>query len=181
VKAISLVQPWASLLVHGVKTIETRAWRPGPHFRPPCWLAVHASKYVSPGWRAAADRMYLAAPALRDELSKSGVDPDDPPTGAVLGFIRVSALYRAEQLTHPAATAALCPFCDADALTAALSGRLQVVNHIPLLDRYCGDYACGRWAWVTDARRALPEPLPCKGGRGLWNFPTALAPAGVGV
>ena len=38
-KALSLRQPWASLIADGRKTIETRTWR--THYRGP--LAIHAS------------------------------------------------------------------------------------------------------------------------------------------
>ena len=38
-KALSLRQPWASLIANGRKTIETRTWR--THYRGP--LAIHAS------------------------------------------------------------------------------------------------------------------------------------------
>ncbi len=38
-KALSLRQPWASLIADGHKTIETRTWR--THYRGP--LAIHAS------------------------------------------------------------------------------------------------------------------------------------------
>ena len=39
-KAISLLQPWASLVVMGAKTIETRGW--GTKYRGP--ILIHASK-----------------------------------------------------------------------------------------------------------------------------------------
>lgn len=37
-KALTIRQPWASLIAHGVKTIETRSWR--THYRGP--IAIHA-------------------------------------------------------------------------------------------------------------------------------------------
>jgi len=39
-KAISLLQPWATLVVTGVKTIETRSW--GTKYRGP--ILIHASQ-----------------------------------------------------------------------------------------------------------------------------------------
>lgn len=39
-KALSLIQPWASLVANGAKHWETRSWR--THFRGP--VAIHASK-----------------------------------------------------------------------------------------------------------------------------------------
>lgn len=42
-KAITLWQPWASLIACGAKTIETRSW--GTPYRGP--LAIHASKRMN--------------------------------------------------------------------------------------------------------------------------------------
>ena len=39
-RAITLIQPWATLIVQGHKTIETRTWRTA--YRG--WLAIHAGK-----------------------------------------------------------------------------------------------------------------------------------------
>lgn len=39
-KALSIMQPWAALIVHGVKDIENRSWR--THFRGP--VLIHAGK-----------------------------------------------------------------------------------------------------------------------------------------
>ncbi len=47
-KALSLTQPWASLVAIGAKNIETRSWSTG--YRG--WLAIHASKAFPGGARA---------------------------------------------------------------------------------------------------------------------------------
>jgi hypothetical protein len=62
-KAITLWQPWASLIVDGRKKIETR---PMPwHFKG--WVAIHAGLHVD-----------------REACLRFGYDPDKIPTGAVL-------------------------------------------------------------------------------------------------
>jgi activating signal cointegrator 1 len=33
-----------------------------------------------------------------------------------------------------------------------------------------GNYSPGRFAWLLADIRALPEPIPCKGALGLWNY-----------
>ena len=38
--ALSLKQPWAALLVHGLKTVEVRRWRPTRHGR----ILIHAAR-----------------------------------------------------------------------------------------------------------------------------------------
>lgn len=44
-KALSLWQPWASLIADGRKRIETRSWRP-PEWLVGQWVAIHATKFV---------------------------------------------------------------------------------------------------------------------------------------
>ena len=46
-KAISLSQPWASLVASGAKKFETRSWR--SHYRGP--LLIHAAIRISPDAR----------------------------------------------------------------------------------------------------------------------------------
>lgn len=43
--ALSLWQPWASLIADGRKRIETRSWRP-PDYLLQKWLAIHAAKKI---------------------------------------------------------------------------------------------------------------------------------------
>ncbi len=42
-----------------------------------------------------------------------------------------------------------------------------------------GDYSAGRYGWVLNNVRKLPEPIPYRGQQGLWNFPVKKLPAGV--
>jgi|SRR5580692_4388879 hypothetical protein len=63
-KAITLWQPWASLIVDGRKKIETR---PMPWYFEG-WVAIHAGLRVD-----------------REACLAFGYDPDKIPTGAVLG------------------------------------------------------------------------------------------------
>lgn len=30
---------------------------------------------------------------------------------------------------------------------------------------------CGRWAWGCNKLKPLKEPIPCRGGQGLWKVP----------
>lgn len=34
-----------------------------------------------------------------------------------------------------------------------------------------GDYSPGRWAWEFEAMIMLPDPVPCRGNRMLWELP----------
>ena len=50
-----------------------------------------------------------------------------------------------------------------------------VFNAYPKMDtpqeRHFGNYAVGRFGYVFDEIRKLPEPIPFKGHQGYWDFP----------
>ncbi|MCE5334237.1 MAG: ASCH domain-containing protein [Desulfobacteraceae bacterium] len=70
-KAISLWQPWASLMALGHKTIETRSWP--TNYRGP--LAIHAAK-----------RVFIPDdPEFQDTLKELGINPFGLPVGAIVG------------------------------------------------------------------------------------------------
>lgn len=47
-KTLSVRQPYASLIVHGIKPVENRDWKFVPQQKPQ-WLAIHASLKEEPG------------------------------------------------------------------------------------------------------------------------------------
>lgn len=80
-KAITLYQPYASLVACGAKTVETRSWHTwytGP-------LAIHAAQTESYLFLATAPGRF------RDALIAAGVDADNLPTGAVLATCNLRA------------------------------------------------------------------------------------------
>ena len=84
IKALSLWQPWASLMVAGVKLHETRHW--STEYRGP--LAIHAAKTLD----------LAAAP---DELCDAVLGPGwrrDLPLGKVLGVGVLARVSKAEQV-----------------------------------------------------------------------------------
>lgn len=62
-KAISLLQPWASLVSLGAKKIETRSWK--TNYRGP--LAIHASKNLPPGFLD----IVFSTPEVKEFLNQS--------------------------------------------------------------------------------------------------------------
>jgi hypothetical protein len=79
VKALTLHQPWASLIFHGRKTVETRSW--GTSYRG--LLAIHAAKTVDIG--AAQDARVLYGP--RYELGAI-------PRGCIVGICELYDVVR---------------------------------------------------------------------------------------
>ena len=84
-KALTLTQPWATLVILGIKKWETRGWFPPPDSRTGR-IAIHAAK----GWTR-DDRDFADWLNLTDVLSVPTVDL---PLGAVLGTVRLDGLIR---------------------------------------------------------------------------------------
>ena len=75
-KALSIRQPWAWLIVHGYKNVENRTWSTKFRGR----VQVHAGKIPDPGW----------FPQLELELAAQGITlPDHPDLGALVGEVDI--------------------------------------------------------------------------------------------
>jgi hypothetical protein len=76
-RALSVIQPWATLLVTGAKRIETRSWRPKHRGR----IAIHASGKMP----AYAVELCSTEP-FRSALRNAGItSADQLPLGAIIG------------------------------------------------------------------------------------------------
>lgn len=133
-KALTVIQPWASLIVHGRKGIENRVWKP---FRSLVGkrIAIHAG--LSWDERFPGD----LARDLGELAEKLGiVKPSDLPRGAIVG-------------------------------TAIVVGYVQDVKMISVDQER---WFSGPIGWILSDRKALPEPIPCRGSQGLWEVPEEL-------
>lgn len=78
-RALSLTQPWATLMVTGAKRVETRSWR--TPYRG--LLGIHAAKGF-PRW---AVELCFEEP-FRSALVAAGIEtPGDLPRGALIGWV----------------------------------------------------------------------------------------------
>lgn len=141
-KALSLWQPWASLVACGAKTFETRGW--ATKYRGP--LVIHAAKRkVDPGdgWPLTATIKELP------EMIDGGLHA--LPLGAALCLVT---------LVHCSPADDPCLFDDI--LCDGHKDR----------ERAFGDFTPGRFAWHLRNVRPLRQPIPMKGEQGLFDvFP----------
>ena len=80
-KALSIRQPWAWLIVNGYKDIENRTW--STDFRGRIYL--HAGKRVKTG----------DFPEQRDYIRESGlILPEEPPLRAMVGEVTITDRYK---------------------------------------------------------------------------------------
>lgn len=148
-KALTLTQPYATLVVEGWKKIETRNWQ--THYRGP--LAIHAAAtFNGVGGRHAFDEICLGLPdyvraVVTHHYAVAG--EWDLPRGQVLAVTWVLDCIPAEDAKP-----------DDE-------------------ERSVGDYRRGRWAWLLREPVRLPKPLPIQGHQGLWNLDDALIPENV--
>jgi hypothetical protein len=93
-KCLSVMQPWATLLVSGAKRYETRSWR--TNYRG--LLAIHASRTFPP----AACELCRAEP-FRSALLQAGVrDSADLPRGQVIGTVELVGCIPGEEIGEEA-------------------------------------------------------------------------------
>lgn len=147
-KAISLTQPWASLVAIGAKRIETRSWY--TNHRGP--LAIHASKRFPHPCRELCHEWPFKE-ALNDgdipaTLALHAGDPEHLPLGAVLATCRLVACLP----------------------TNLVPSHLEYGSLLTDRERAFGDHTSGRYAWVLEDVVALPEPIPARGALGLWEW-----------
>lgn len=176
-KAISLWQPWASLIAAGIKPFETRDWAP-PRELIGQRIAIHAAKKIDKGAAEFAEELMYGQHQpggfdLADKLAASmkGV-PDDllglfgqaaMPIGCVVCTATLDAAF---QLGEPA---------QGTAVPAAIVVRRMTSRTMPecFTVRYdaFGDYAPGRWAWLLRDVKPLMPPAPAVGQRRVFDLP----------
>lgn len=171
-KALTLRQPWASLIPLGAKTIETRSWR--TNYRGP--LAIHAGSGLPRRLRKGDSVRFGGYEVQRDAsglLMRS--DRLGWPYRLPLGFM-VATCTLADVVPILAADESpdhAAPHVDADA--RILFGAVRGLGYDwsaarKLNDEWpYGDYTPGRWAWIlTDI---TPITLVQAYGRqGLWDW-----------
>lgn len=146
-KGLSLTQPWATLVAVGAKRIETRSW--GTAYRGP--VAIHASKGF-PGWAVDLVHTEPFMSALLPFHAREWHGPpciawETLPTGRIVAVADLVDVRAMTQDTWPSLFEA----------------------HAQEHEYAFGHYERGRYAWLLNNVRRLPEPVPCRGALGLWG------------
>ena len=149
-KALTLWQPWASLVALGKKRIETRSW--STKYRGE--LAIHAAASLPPKWLGASrhneefrDAIADVFNCRRDRDERMGFHVDDAlkklDYGAVLCIVNLVSIEETSEMFP---------------------------EHLPDYERLFGNYEPGRYAWALEVVEVFDEPIPAKGNRMLWNW-----------
>lgn len=142
-KAITLWQPWASLVAVGEKKVETRCW--DTKYRG--LLAIHSAKL--------------------EPRSGLGVSREKPEFARLM--IEISNRYDWRDFYwkggRPALGSVLCLARLVDVIPVE-----RVRDDLSKQELTFGNYEDGRFAWFLEAVTAFEDPIPAKGNRLLWNW-----------
>lgn len=189
-KALTLSQPWASLVAIGAKRIETRSW--GTNYRGP--LAIHAAKNFSD----IARQLCYTEPFASALIDVEGVlysNSDELPTGVVVAVVELTdvlPIYATDE-SIPAGTRGVSLEHDQGPATVwvwrptELAGQKLYMGESGWSPKKengwageheaaFGDYRSGRRAWLFDDVRAV-DPVPARGRQGLWTLEVEIANA----
>lgn len=146
--AISVKQPWASLIVHGIKDIENRTWV-CPQKYIGHRVLIHASLKGANFWDSPeAGRV----DEFLREISKSGTDWSNYPNGAIIG----SVVFTDCVINHQSVWA--------EKTHMAKLGEHELPSC--LYPPYKPIYN-----WVASDPILFDIPIPAKGKLSFWDFP----------
>lgn len=140
-RAISLWQPWATLIVIGEKHFETRSWE--TLYRGE--ILIHAAKRATSDLRdTSRDEPFKTA------LQRGGYDSwADLPLGALIGRCQIERCYE----------------------TADVTARFRAgLRHAEFEEQF-GDYYPGRFAWQLSNFQRFLKPIPWRGEQGFFQVP----------
>jgi hypothetical protein len=158
-KALTLWQPYASLIATSAKRIETRSWYTAYRGT----LLIHASKNVQPEmkliWGSLNnwDFCDVATSVLEDHwiadiTGEKNYLLEELPAGVIVGSVE---LVGCEPITDIP-----CLYCQDGKEWEVLPGQPEYLF---------GDYTEGRWAWLLANPKRFNRPIPAKGMQGLWT------------
>lgn len=156
-KAITLWQPWASMLACGAKQYETRSW--ATSYRGP--IAIHAAAKPVRADIAGHDEYgfnYDEWLIVHDAIGISSVL--DLPYGAIIATAELVECWE-------------CIGSDVRGDLMILKGRdTPEWDNAYLSDEELlfGNFEKGRYAWEFANMKMLSKPIPAKGHQRLWNW-----------
>jgi hypothetical protein len=143
-KALTVKQPWASLVVEGIKDIENRTWKTNFKGR----VLIHA------GIRPDNIRLEVEGQASTQEieiLSTLGRVEDEGLFGCIIGSVEIVDCV----INHPS-------------IWAEKSYYAVNLNSLPFNEEDEKDQIIYNWVLANPIK--FPEPIPAKGKLSFWKF-----------
>lgn len=180
-KALTLWQPWASLVAELAKWVETRSWQPpavligqtiGIHAakRPPKMMTLgewHCSpRYKTDKWGPAEPRIWRSTTRAGDLFGSH--ESRLLPLGAVIATCTlVDVVPIVDFRTELTDTRVRIEQIN-ETLWLRVPGERparEITDQLPY-----GDFSPGRFAWLLDDIKPLAEPVPARGRQQLWEW-----------
>lgn len=155
-KAITIHQPWASLIAVGAKRYETRSWQ--TNYRGP--IAIHAGKKHA--FYSFEEMDPAAKHSAIEILEESGYRwaVTDLPRGAIIAKAELIGCYKITSWCddeHP---------CIFKPISWKDNERISITGNELLF----GDWTPGRYAWeLVDIWRP-PRPIDARGAHRIWDW-----------
>jgi hypothetical protein len=146
-KAITIWQPYATLLAIKEKRLETRGRR--THYRGA--IAIHAAKYI--------DRVACEKPEIKAALARHGCTVDNLPTGSIVAIANLTECWEVVGEEEGVQS------CLLDSQKNRTMSIAQDSNEFLF-----GDFSVGRFALEMSDVNRLASPISVKGQQGIWNW-----------
>lgn len=158
IKAITIWQPWASLLASGTKKYETRSW--ATNYRGP--ILIHSARKTPESTFRAFEMDRYNRPELFNAVWKTfNCTAHNLPTGRIIATAELVACHMIHENTGSTGQIYILPGGDTS----------EPIYLCDLGDeQYLGDWTPGRYAWEFKNMQVLERPIPEKGGQKLWNY-----------
>ena len=155
-RALTLHQPWASLVAMGLKPMETRGWAP-PASLEGAPLAIHAGSRPVP--RDIPGEIQARMTSRLGPMWRTLI-----PYGAIVARCVVADVYRVCQSPGPRDDYGYEQVVALDRQPDGTTRKILVRR-----DGF-GDFRVGRYLWVLEDVRPLRPTFPAKGRQGLWEI-----------
>lgn len=151
-KAITIIQPWATLIAVGEKRFETRGWQTKHRGL----LAIHAGMKV--------DLDACKEPEISAALARHDYTAGNLPTGVVLAITQIKECWKIVRLDWQAKIAPV-------QLNASDGRRRLWAGYLGDDKEFLfGNYDDGRYAWELEDVWRLPQAELAKGKLSLWEW-----------
>jgi activating signal cointegrator 1 len=152
-KVLSLLQPWASLVVMGAKQIETRSWN--TKYRGP--LLIHASKKYTGAQKS------LAVDFNVNHGAGLGFT-EDLPVGLIIGSVNLIETFPTEKA-----------WSGTGGIGWKINNKVVVDNDLRMMnitkaEEAYGDYSPGRYGWMLSDPVQFTKGVPVNGKLGIWEY-----------
>lgn len=147
IPALTLSQPWATLVAIGAKRIETRSW--SANYRGS--LLIHAAKT----WSRDDECLCRVEPfrSVLQPIFAASLHALPLPMGAIVAVVQLADCRQ----------------------RGTMQGAIPSDWDIPIWQHSYevafGNYTPGRWRWLLRGVRPLATPIPCRGHLQLWVPP----------